>query len=515
MSYSACALLRLITCLLPLSTSSAAQTQQPPVSAIPPATHTPLAFSGANIVSAQLAQPVLNATVLVKNGRIVALQPADAAIPAEYQRLDVSGKWLLPGLIDGHVHLAQSGGAFTRPDIIAAEAVLPYQQDQLQLATALPQLLQTYVMLGVTAVFDMGGPAARLPLYQQLSQNPTMPAIYAAAQLLAPMAVPPLSPHDGATFSQTTSAAQALALTTAQLQQPAAVLKLVWSHETGLNSEQLTLLYADAIALAKAHGRVVAVHVEELAAAKAAIIAGADILVHGVVTEPLDSEFIQLALKHQVSYMPTLTAYRHYKDIFLQRLSFSKLEQQMADPGVLESFALLKQHSTKTGQLFQLLSHYSQFIDAPATSRAQLSAEVQDIVAQLGRVFSNASSGIQQQNLQQALAGGLNVAFGTDAGNPGTLHGLAIIREMQAWRDAGVSNWQIFRAMTLGNARALRLDATIGSISVGKQANFIILPQNPLAADYRFALPERVVQRGELLNFTTADHVVTSSKEAL
>lgn len=508
MPYSASGVLLLIACLLPIS-GCAAQQQLPPVNTT---SQTPLAFTGANIVSAQLSQPVMNATVLVKDGRIVVLQPADVAIPAEYQQLDVSGKWLVPGLIDGHVHLAQSGGAFTRPDIIEAEAVLPYQQDQLQLATALPQLLQTYLMLGVTAVFDMGGPAARLPLYQQLSLQLAMPDIFAAAELLAPMAVPQLNQHDGATFSQATSAAQALALTVAQLQQPAAVLKLVWSQETGLSAEQLALLYADAITLAKAKGRVVAVHVEELAAAKAAMIAGADILVHGVVTEPLDAEFIQLALKHQVSYMPTLTAYQQYKDIFLQRLSFSKLEQQLADPSVLASFGLLQQYSTKTGQLFQLLSHYSQFIDAPAATQAQLTAEEQDIVAQLGRLFSKAGSDIQQQNLQQALAGGLNVAFGTDAGNPGTLHGLAMIREMQAWRDAGASNAQIFRAMTLGNARALRLDGTFGSISVGKQASFLILPQNPLAPDYRFALPERVVQRGQLVDFSTTDLFKTNSK---
>lgn len=463
---------------------------------------TALAFVGATVLqtdSSQLNATLKAATVLVNNGTIVKLLAAGQAIPPEYHKVDVSGQYLLPGLIDAHVHLAQSGSAFTRPDMIEATAIQPYADDQQWLHDHLPELLSSYFSLGVTTVADMGGPAARLRRYTNLSQQTGLPNIVAAAELLSPVNVPQLTAKDGKTFLEVNSPKSAAAAVEQQIQQGAAIVKIVWSQETGLVDAQLTALYQDAIKTAKASGKIVAVHVENLASAKAAMRAGVDILVHGVVSAVIDAEFIELARQHQVSYLPTLTAYQHYAEIFNGKLSFTEFEHQLSHHPLIKSFTTLYQHQDKTGELYQIFRRYMPYVDAPAAKLAALSDSEQNIVSQLSQVFSVKIAKIQQQNLQLALKAGLNVAFGTDAGNPGTLHATSIREEMRAWLQAGASQAQIWRAITLGNAIALGLDKQQGRISAGQQATFVLLQQNPLLANYQFMAPLMVVQRGRLL----------------
>lgn len=463
---------------------------------------TALAFVGAKVLlteQAHLNASLQPATVLVKDGNIIQLLPADQTIPEQYQKVDVSGQYLLPGLIDAHVHLAQSGSAFTRPDMIEATAIQPYADDQQWLHDHLPELLRSYLSLGVTTVVDMGGPAARLRRYASLSQQAGLPEIVAAAELLSPASVPQLTAADGKTFLEVSSPPSATEVVREQIQQGAAVIKIVWSQETGLSDAQLTALYRDAINTAKAAGKVVAVHVENLAGAKQAMRAGVDILVHGVVSDYIDAEFIALARQHQVSYLPTLTAYQHYADIFNGKLSFTEFEHQLSHHPLIQSFNKLNANPAKIGELYQIFRRYMPYVDAPAAKLAELSADEQGIVAQLSQVFSVKITQIQQQNLVQALQSGLNVAFGTDAGNPGTLHATSIREEMRAWQQAGASNAAILRAMTLGNALALKLDNKLGHISAGQQATFILLQENPLEENSLLSKPAMVVQRGHIL----------------
>lgn len=463
---------------------------------------TALAFVGAKVLlteQAHLNAELQPATVLVRDGYIVEVLAANQSIPAHYRQVDVSGQYLLPGLVDAHIHLAQSGSAFTRPDMIEATKLQPYSTDQQWLSKHLPELLGSYTRLGVTTVADMGGPAARLKRYAQLSQQAGLPHIFAAAELLSPASVPQLTAADGKTFLDIGSSAAAKAAVEQQIQQGAAIVKIVWSQETGLSDAQLTTLYQDAINTAKAAGKIVAVHVESLTSAKQAMRAGVDILVHGVVSAVIDAEFIALAQKHQVSYLPTLTAYQHYAEIFNGKLTFTEFEHQLSHHPLIKSFTTLNQHQDKTGELYQIFRRYMPYVDAPATKLTVLSADEQNIVSQLSQVFSVKIAQIQQQNLQLALKAGLNVAFGTDAGNPGTLHATSIREEIRAWQQAGASQAQIWRAITLGNAIALKLDKQQGRISAGQQATFILLQQNPLQDNYQFTAPLMVVQRGRLL----------------
>lgn len=67
----------------------------------------------ANVIDGFSDKPVRDATVLIENGRITSVSSAIDKVPAGAVVIDLAGRWLLPGLIDAHVHLADLKGART------------------------------------------------------------------------------------------------------------------------------------------------------------------------------------------------------------------------------------------------------------------------------------------------------------------------------------------------------------------------------------------------------------------
>lgn len=456
-----------------------------------------VAYIQSNIVVDAISAAVVKGTMLVKDGKIEQILPADAAIPDGYSTVDLHNSYMLPGFIDAHIHLAQSASAFTRPDMIDATKIQPYQQDQQWLEQHRSSLLADYLKTGITTVVDLGGPSAKLAQYTRAASAAPSPDIYAAAELISTADVPALQ-SDGYTFMPVNSAAEALAAVKQQLNFPVSVVKFVWTDEYSHSPQQLFELYADAMQYARQAGKVVAVHVEDLAYAKMAIKADADILVHGVMTALVDDEFINLARQHQVVYLPSLTAYNHYRDIFKQQQSFSVIEQALADKAIINSFAELKARHSDTAPLFQMLTKYLPYVD-DIQAQATLKPQELAIVQQLSQLFSDQIAAYQQQNLAKVVAAGVAVAIGTDAGNPGTLHGSAMPGEVQAWLDAGIPIQTIMHALTLGNAKAYRIDSSVGSLTTGKDATFSVYQHNPLSCSFPTLTPHMVVSRGKVV----------------
>ena len=68
-------------------------------------------LTGATLIDGNGGEPLTNAAVHVKGDRIAWVGSA-ADLPADAQeakRVDVSGKWLMPGLIDAHIHICYNG----------------------------------------------------------------------------------------------------------------------------------------------------------------------------------------------------------------------------------------------------------------------------------------------------------------------------------------------------------------------------------------------------------------------
>lgn len=75
---------------------------------------------------------------------------------------------------------------------------------------------------------------------------------------------------------------------------------------------------------------------------------------------------------------------------------------------------------------------------------------------------------------------GGRVTTGSDSGFIFQLYGFAYIREMELLREAGFHPLEVIRSATLNGAEALGVADKIGTVSVGKMADFVILAENPL-----------------------------------
>ncbi len=75
---------------------------------------------------------------------------------------------------------------------------------------------------------------------------------------------------------------------------------------------------------------------------------------------------------------------------------------------------------------------------------------------------------------------GGRVTAGSDSGFIFQLYGFAYIRELELLREAGFHPLEVIRSATLNGAEALKMDDKIGSVQIGKYADFVIVEENPL-----------------------------------
>jgi imidazolonepropionase-like amidohydrolase len=84
-----------------------------------------------------------------------------------------------------------------------------------------------------------------------------------------------------------------------------------------------------------------------------------------------------------------------------------------------------------------------------------------------------------QANLKRVRDAGLPIAMGTDAGNPGTLHGPSVYAEMEAMQASGMTAGEVLVSATKGGSRAMGREKEIGTVEKGKLADLLILNADP------------------------------------
>jgi imidazolonepropionase-like amidohydrolase len=117
---------------------------------------------------------------------------------------------------------------------------------------------------------------------------------------------------------------------------------------------------------------------------------------------------------------------------------------------------------------------------------------------------------------------GGRVTVGTDAGFIYELYGFAYIRELELLREAGFHPLEVIRSATLYGAQALGMEKEIGSVEIGKLADFVIVDANPLEnfqvlyGTGAIALTgnNEVVRRGGV-KYTVKDGIVYDAKQLL
>jgi imidazolonepropionase-like amidohydrolase len=407
---------------------------------------------GATLVDGTGAAPVEDAVVVVSDGRILCAGPgASCTVPSDAETIDASGTWLIPGLIDAHVHFSQTGWYDGRPDAVDFRDQFPYPEVVADLAARPERFFGAYLCSGVTSVFDVGGYPWTWSLRRRFQNDARAPRIAASGPLLSTVDFwLNLPGQQQFIYMSDDSTVRRAARTHAAFDSDAVKIWYIMPPQPP-DTARVQRLVRAAAEEAAAHGLRLIVHATGLWEAKDAIRAGADLLVHSVWAGPVDDEFVTLARESGVIYTPSIT--------------------------VLEGY-LHAARGTVDGSLYPLdcadERSRSLVASAPSTERVPP-----------GRLSPESARATQQrmeiarQNAKRLHDAGVAITVGTDAGNPGTLHGPSIYREMELLQEAGLDPMDILVAATMVGARAMGRDAELGTVERGKLADLVALDADP------------------------------------
>lgn len=415
----------------------------------------PVALVGARVHTGAGGAPIDDAVIIVRDGRIETIGPrATTAIPDGVDVIDLTGRTLVPGLIDAHVHYSQTGWADGRPDTRDLRERFPYAEVARELELHPERLHRAFLASGVTAVFDVGGfPwTRRLGAATELSE--TAPHVAAAGPLLATWVPEQVALPAQQQFVLVESVEQVRATVASHAAAGSDAIKfwfIVRGPDDVAAGAPLLLAAGEA---ARAVGLPLIVHATQLEAARVALQAGAHLLVHSVDDAPLDDAFVELLLSSGALYCPTLTVMDGYTSLFRGEPGAAR-EAQLAhvSPWVAERVAL-------TAEL------------GPAPGFPPAAMEAMAARMRLG--FEQAS-----RNLKRAYDAGAPIAAGTDAGNPLTLHGPSMVPELVAMQAAGLPALAVLTSATRNAARAMGRGDDLGLLAPGYVADLLVLDADP------------------------------------
>lgn len=418
-----------------------------------------------------------NTTVQFANGKIQNIIIGKKNITGA-TIIDGTGKYLIPGLTDAHIHFFQSGGLYTRPDAIDLKKYMPYEKEIAFAKENMDDVMKRNLLNGITSVIDVGATYNLLELRKQFNGKYFAPAVYMTGPLLTtyePAAFKGLG--NDRPFSLVKTEEEARKMVQEQLPYSPDFIK-IWYIVIGKNKEEVARKHLPVIkaVIEEAHKNnlKVAVHATERIAAQLSVENGADFLVHSVEDEIVSNDFIKLLKDKKTVLCPTLVVHDNYNKTYGQEYHFTPTEFTTANPYQL-------------GTLFDLQhlpeARIKQYRDG---TRA-------------GKAADKTHDSICLVNLKRLSDGGVRIAAGTDAGNTGTLHGGSYLSELQKMREAGMSNWQVLQSATVNPAYILGKEKETGGIASGKVADMILLNANPLDNLQNLCKIELVINKGKLV----------------
>ena len=427
------------------------------------------ALVGPTVLNPADSTVLKDATVLVNGDRIAAVGPSSSVdVPSGATVHEMPGTYVMPGLIDGHVHFFQSGGLYTRPDALDLRAVRSYTEEIRRIKARLPDTFRRYLRSGITGVVDTGGPMWNLDVRARADTAAMAPTVAVAGPLISSVARPSLDGGDPPILPITTPEA-AREEVRRQVEAGVDLIK-IW-YIVGGDPSTYRPVVAATIDEAHAADTRVAVHATQLATARAAVEVGADVLVHSVFDRPVDEAFVQLLRANDVLYVPTLMVRERYRQVFAQQIDLTTAEHRIGQKDVI-------------GSLSDLHTLPDSLIPIGLRRRVR-------------RAPSVASDTTALRNLKRVHDAGVAVAAGTDAGNIGTPHGPALFYELQLMKAAGLTPHEILATATAGGARLMGRD-DLGQLTSGMQADLVVLDENPFTDIAHVQSIRRVMNAGHL-----------------
>ncbi len=402
------------------------------------------AFTGATLIDGTGAAPIANATVVTRDGKILAAGPGGKVkVPTDAQRIDVAGKYIIPGLWDMHAHYEQvewgpiylAAGVATVRDVGNEFDFIAAVRDAVNSGTALgPHML-------LAGIVDGDGPHA---IGIDRVNSP------ADAQMW-------VQRYHDAGFQQ---------------------IKIYSS----MKSDNVRAVCADAHQL----GMTVTGHIPNGMTAYDGVNDGMDQInhIHYVLDMliPPSVDMTKLKRPERLKVMSSL---------------------DVNSPEGKKAIAFLKQHNTVIDPTMALMEFENRPADVPAN---KMEPGVDHVAPELREQLVNGGMppelAADAQKLTQedlALIGalhraGVRIVAGTDQ----TVPGYSLYRELELYVEAGFTPMEALQAATIVPARAMKVDRDSGSIEVGKRADLDILDANPLVNIHNIRSVRSVVANGVL-----------------
>lgn len=398
-----------------------------------------LLLLNANLVDVQGRQ-IVQRHLLIEDGSITAQLPTQ---PPGYvgQIVDLTGKWIMPGLVDLHVHTSgdQAPGAYFAA--LDSEATL-----------------RRYLYAGVTAVLDLFGDEDSLFAVRerQRAQPASGSDLYASLSCLT--AAGGHCTQFGTPTRTMNTPEEARRQILALAEKEPDVLKLVYSiHPAMPTLDKATL--AAAIETGTELGLKTVVHIDSVEDMQDVIAAGPSAITHLPDLAPLPSDLAAAMAARGISIIPTLAVHTEVVDL-------------VHDSSILEAPLALS-------------------LASPAVRGAYQREYTAEQVARM-RTFN----AMYLNDVRLLHEADVMILAGSDAGNPGTIHGYSLHRELIRLVQAGLSTWDALAAATTDAAAFLGLEY---GVRAGDAASLLILDASPVADITNTQLIDRVIHHGKIV----------------
>ena len=388
-------------------------------------------FEGARLIVGDGSTPIENSAFLVENDRFTRIgRRGRLPAPAGAQHVDLTGKTVMPALVDDHMHLGyRKGLSFTADN---------YTRDNLL------DILDRFAYYGIAAVLEAGTGRGDLPFQVRNEARSGTRYLTAGRGFAMPNAGPGVPMRDAA-FGVTTEAEARDDVRALVAKQPDLIK--IWVDDRNGTVEKLRPpLYRAIIDEAHAHHVRVMAHIANLEDAKDLLRAGLDGFGHVVRDRDIDDELLALLKQRRhVFFVATLWGER--------RAIYQGTPAWIHEPILRDTLS--------GEEITQLADSFS-----AATSPSPLQRE---------------SARRLLRNVATLNAAGVKLGLGTDTGGVtgGQYFGLASLIELELLVRAGLTPAQAIVAATRNSADILGLDR-LGTVAVGKSADFLVLEANPL-----------------------------------
>ena len=385
--------------------------------------------------------PQPDMAVIIDGAEIVAVTPSQLAGGEAGRRIDGRNKYVIPGLMDVHIHLR--GPA--RGDALAA--------------------LASYLYAGVTTVFDAGNfKDMILPMRaDERAGRILSPRIFATGNAITY----PGSHADRISIGIADFEKDKALLDAHIAEQQPDMVKLMMEEEGWGSRPMITLLTAD---LAEKigryynqHGIRTTVHTSNEFRSLEAIYAGLDTLAHPVIQGPVSDSFVKLMAAKKMPFASTLTIGENYSRL-------AEHPEYLDQPLYAASFSVAERNKLKT----------------------ETAAEFR---ARTWTTWMKIMTPIAQENVRKIHAAGGVVACGTDQSS-----GPAVHRELELLAAAGIAPLDVIRIATYNSAIFLGKADRLGSVQAGRLADLVLLGADPAVSVDNVKTIALVMKNGEIID---------------